>query len=71
MHFGRTVLTINVGLVVGEQQVRIVVKQGIEERPEQIAVAVGELSRRNSIDHLAQRRVALVDLVGMISGRLR
>ena len=54
-------LAVDVGLVVGEQQVFVAHQQRVHQRPEELAVAVRERAGRDEVDGLAQLGVGLVD----------
>jgi hypothetical protein len=64
------VLTIDVGLVIRQQQERIAVQQVIHQRAEQIGVAVGEVPGGHQIQHSSEGIVAVVVVPGVVALRL-
>ena len=65
------VLAVDVGLVVGEQQVVVVAEKLVDQRLEQAAVARGEVSRRNPVDNLLELRIPFVVAARIVPPRLQ
>ena len=70
--FAYPVLAVDVGLVVGKQQVWIVIEQLVQQRTEEVAIAMRELPGAEAVDDFAEEGIGFVDGPGTIAlGRVR
>src|SRR5579862_7520444 len=61
------ILAVDVGLVVGKEQVGIAIEQLVEKRPEEAAITMRELAGTDSVDDFAQEGVGFVDGSGVVA----
>src|SRR5262249_57744168 len=67
--FADFVLRLNVTLVIGQQEKRIVIQEVIDNWPEQLFVAAAKSATPGEIDHLPQPRTSFVLLTRPITAR--